>query len=189
MSDDRQLTAEERKRLLAVARGILEEVTHHSTPSPVPTDLPGLDFHRGAFVTLHRQGQLRGCIGNFTSDAALVENVRQMARAAATQDPRFSPVRAAEVPEIDLEISVLSPLTPIDDVNQIEVGKHGIYLVSPWGRGVLLPQVATEQGWDRDTFLDHTCLKAGLPQGCWRDEKVQILVFSAEVFGEKDMLG
>jgi AmmeMemoRadiSam system protein A len=189
MTDDRDLTVEEQKRLLAVARETIESLVRGQRPAAHPADLEGLEFERGAFVTIHRQGQLRGCIGNFTSPNPLVRTVEEMAKAAASQDPRFMPVRLPELTEIDLEISVLSPLRPIQDISDIEVGRHGIYIISPRGRGVLLPQVATEQGWDRDTFLEHTCLKAGLQRGCWRDPQTQVLIFSAQVFGERDLLG
>jgi uncharacterized protein len=188
MSDDRDLTLEEQKRLLAVARETIDTLVQGRRPPAHPADLEGLSFPRGAFVTIHRRGQLRGCIGNFTSPNPLVRTVEEMAVAAASQDPRFMPVRPAELGEIDLEISVLSPLRPIKDIDEIEVGRHGIYIIHPRGRGVLLPQVATEQGWDRDTFLEHTCLKAGLQPGCWRDPQSQVLIFSAQIFGERDLL-
>ncbi|MFZ5586056.1 MAG: AmmeMemoRadiSam system protein A [Thermodesulfobacteriota bacterium] len=188
MDTGRELNREEMRRLLAVARETISQLVQGRPPAAQPADLEGLQFRRGAFVTLHRRGQLRGCIGNFVSDEPLVCTVQSMAVAAASQDPRFPPVRAMEMDEIDLEISVLSPLKPIQDVDEIEVGRHGIYIVSPRGRGVLLPQVATEYGWDRDTFLDHTCMKAGLRPGCWREPDVKILIFSAQVFGEKDLL-
>ncbi len=188
MSGERDLNPNEQKRLLAVARDTITKLIWGKRPDAHEADLEGLHFKRGAFVTIHRRGQLRGCIGNFFSETPLVRTVEEMAIAAATQDPRFPPLGRAELEDIDLEISVLSPLRPISDIDEIQVGRHGIYIVSPRGRGVLLPQVATEQGWDRDTFLDHTCLKAGLQPGCWRDPDVQILVFSAQVFGEKDLL-
>lgn len=188
MDSGRELNLEEKKRLLAVARRTIEQLVQGGRPAASPADLEGLEFQRGAFVTLRRRGQLRGCIGNFVSDDPLASTVQAMAVAAASQDPRFPPVRAPEMSEIDLEISVLSPLKPIKDVSEIQVGRHGIYIISPRGRGVLLPQVATEYGWDRDTFLDHTCIKAGLKPGCWRDPDAQILIFSAQVFGEKDLL-
>jgi AmmeMemoRadiSam system protein A len=109
-----------------------------------------------------------------------------MAQAASTQDPRFPRVTQSELSEIDIEISVLSPLKEIQDVDEIQVGVHGIYLISPRGRGVLLPQVATEWGWDRDAFLDQTCVKAGMAPGCWKDPSTKILIFSAQIFGEKE---
>ncbi len=190
MSQDRPLNDQEKRRLLEIARQTIEEHVQGRphTPSPPPEPgLEGLGFPRGAFVTIHRRGALRGCIGNFFSDQPLAHTVEEMAVAAASHDPRFPPVSPAELEELDLEISVLSPLREVEDVSEIEVGTHGIYIVSPRGRGVLLPQVATEYGWDRDTFLDQTCLKAGLEPGCWKDPQTKVLVFSAQVFGEKDL--
>ncbi len=187
MSQERELNQEERRRLLAVARETIGQYLDTGAVTRHQADLPGLAGQNGAFVTLHKAGQLRGCIGNFTSDQPLVNTVEDMALAAATGDPRFPSLSPAELGDCDLEISVLSPLRPVQSVEEIEVGRHGIYIISPRGRGVLLPQVAVEYGWDRDTFLEHTCLKAGLPGGCWRDPDVQVLVFSAQVFGENDL--
>ncbi len=188
MDQDRPLNAQERRELLRLAR---ETVSRQASGQPQPrlkSELEGLGFPRGAFVTIHKHGSLRGCIGLFASAEPLVSTVQEMAVAAASQDPRFSPVRAGELEALDLEISVLSPLKECGDVNEIQVGVHGIYIISPRGRGVLLPQVATEQGWDRDAFLDHTCLKAGLEPGCWKRPDTRILIFSAQIFGEKDNL-
>ena len=172
--------------LLRVAReAIKSELSREPFTMPSPPASPALQEHRGAFVTLHEHGNLRGCIGNFVSNRPLYETVADMAVSAAFNDPRFPPLQLSEFGEIDLEISALTPLEPIKDVDIIEVGTHGIYLINGPYRGVLLPQVATEYGWDRYTFLDQTCLKAGMAPGCWKDPSTQILVFSAEVFGEK----
>lgn len=187
MTDDRELNAREQRKLLEVARHSVAQAAAGQPPDEAPVDLAGLDMQRGAFVTLHKRGQLRGCIGNFVSDDPLVDTVRGMAVAAATQDPRFPPVRPEEMADLDVEISVLSPLRQVDSVEEIEVGRHGIYIISPRGRGVLLPQVATEYGWDRDTFLDQTCVKAGLRPGCWRDPDTRVMVFTAQIFGEEDL--
>ncbi len=186
MSQEKELSEQERQRLLQIARQSVEAAAKGERPPPQEADLAGLARQRGAFVTLKAHGQLRGCIGNFQSHSPLHSTVQEMAVAAACQDPRFSPVRPAELDDLDLEISVLSPLREISDVSEIEVGTHGIYIISPRGRGVLLPQVAVEYGWDRDTFLEHTCQKAGLPSGCWREPDVRIMIFSAQIFGEKD---
>ena len=180
-----QISPQGRKMLLAAARGTIKDVVDGGQPQARDAGDEGLLMNCGAFVTLHKRGSLRGCIGNFAGEGPLVFTIQQMAIAAATQDPRFSPVSPEEMGDIDIEISVLSPLEEIEDPANVEVGKHGVYIISPRGRGVLLPQVATEQGWDRETFLDHTCLKAGLQPGCWRDPDVTILVFTAEIFGEK----
>ena len=128
---------------------------------------------------------LRGCIGSFTGSGPLVDTVREMAVSASTRDPRFPPLSEAELGEVDLEISVLSPLRPVSDPNEIEVGRHGIFITRGFHSGVLLPQVASEYGWDRETFLEHTCAKAGLPADAWRDADTRIEVFEAQVFGEK----
>jgi len=185
MTDEPTLTADERRRLLALARDSIEERLAGRGPARTE-DQGSLAREGGAFVTLHQHGQLRGCIGNFQGSGTLAETVRDMARAAAFEDPRFPPLSGHELAEVDLEISVLTPLRRIEDPSLIEVGRHGIYLIHGPRRGVLLPQVAVEWGWDRDTFLDQTCVKAGLRPGCWRDPATEIYVFSAEVFGEKD---
>lgn len=183
---EHELSPKEQTALLKLARERIARLVGREGNGPVKDELPGPEIKRGAFVTLHKQGRLRGCIGNFISDEPLTELIEDMAVAAASQDPRFPPLSGAELEQVDLEISVLSPLRRISDVNEIKVGTHGIYMVSPRGRGVLLPQVATEYGWDRDTFLDQTCVKAGLRPGCWRDPDTEILIFSAQIFGEKE---
>jgi hypothetical protein len=143
-----------------------------------------LNLESGCFVTIKQHGHLRGCIGNFVSDKPLYRLVQEMAVSAATRDPRFYPMKQQDLSGFDLEISVLSPLKLISSVDEIQVGTHGIYLMKNGSRGVLLPQVATEYGWDRDTFLRHTCLKAGLPENVWKKD-CEIYIFSALVFGEK----
>lgn len=186
MSGHGELNGQEQQRLLEIARQSISDAAGGRGPAPLEAEPDGLTLERGAFVTIHRHGNLRGCIGNFTAEGPLADTVQQMAVSAALHDPRFPPVSPDEMDELDLEISVLSPLSKIENVGEIEVGVHGIYIISPRGRGVLLPQVAAEWGWDRDTFLDQTCVKAGLQPGCWRDDDVEILIFSAQVFGEED---
>ena len=138
----------------------------------------------GAFVTLKKQGRLRGCIGLIEGKKPLYETVEEMAQTAAFKDPRFRPVKEDEFKELDIEISALTPLRQIEDVNEIEVGRHGIYIVKGFHSGLLLPQVATEYNWDRNTFLRETCVKAGLPLNAWKDKGTKIFIFSASVFGE-----
>lgn len=138
----------------------------------------------GCFVTIKKQGGLRGCIGNFSSDKPLYQLVQEMAASAATRDPRFYPMKEEDLAEFELEISVLSPLNKITSVEEVEVGKHGLYLEKNFSRGVLLPQVAVEHNWDRETFLSQTALKAGLKKDDWK-EGADLYVFSAEVFGEQ----
>jgi AmmeMemoRadiSam system protein A len=137
---------------------------------------------RGAFVTLKKHGELRGCIGHIIGDRPLAETVATMAVAAAFEDPRFPPVKEEELKDLDIEISVLTPLRRINNVEEIQVGLHGIILQQGGHSGLLLPQVATEYGWDRNTFLEYTCRKAGLPPDAWKDERTTIHVFSADVF-------
>lgn len=178
------LTKKEQKELLKIAR---ETIVAHVTGVTVPAVTKvsqGLSAENGCFVTIKQHGQLRGCIGNFESDRPLYKLVQEMAVSAATRDPRFYPMKPQDLADFELDISVLSPLQLIESVEEIKVGKHGIYIVKGSYRGVLLPQVATEYGWDRDTFLRHTCIKAGLPEDAWQKE-CEIYIFSALVFGEK----
>ncbi len=145
---------------------------------------PELLEPRGAFVTLRRDGELRGCIGYIEAVCPLWETVETCAESAALRDFRFSPVRPEELSSLHIEISVLSPLESIDDPERIQVGQHGIVMSSGGRRGLLLPQVATEYRWDREQFLQHTCQKAGLPADAWK-HGAKIEIFSADVFGEE----
>lgn len=181
-----ELTIEEQHRLLQVARQAIENRLHNGRASVTPPKEAALQRHSGCFVTLKERGQLRGCIGIFSSAQPLWHSVAEMAVAAATGDPRFPPLSAAELSDIRIEISVLSPLQVIAAVEEIEVGRHGIYLEMGPRRGVLLPQVASEYGWDRTTFLQQTCRKAGLPADAWQNEATRISIFSAEIFGEEE---
>ena len=180
------LTAEERAELLRVARRSLEEHFAGSGPFRPEPRSPTLAEKRGAFVTLHQapDGDLRGCVGMMRAEESLVRTVARMAVAAATEDGRFEPVTAEELPELHLEISALGPMLPIRP-EDVEVGRHGLLLNHRGCRGVLLPQVPVEHGWDRETFLDHTCLKAGLLPGTWQEDGVELLGFTADVFGEE----
>ena len=173
----------ERRLLLHIAR---EAIVAHAGggPAPSPAGAPGLDRHGGAFVTLHNRGELRGCIGHVEPDEALGRVVPRCAVAAASTDPRFPPVSLAEVPELEIEISLLGPLEPITGPDDVIVGRHGIVVERDWHRGLLLPQVATEWGWDAETFLAQTCHKAGLPRDAWK-HWARMWRFEAEVFGEK----
>jgi AmmeMemoRadiSam system protein A len=178
------LTDKGKLQLLALARETIEHyIRSHRVPK-LDIANPELNQQLGAFVTLTIQGQLRGCIGRFEPDMPVAEVVQEMALAAATQDPRFPPVTQSELAQIRIEISVLTPRRKIDDINEIEVGKHGLYITRDWCSGTLLPQVATEYRWTREEFLDHTCHKAGLPRDAWKDKKTEIAVYSAEIFHE-----
>ncbi len=178
------LDTETKKNLLKLARATIKNRLKPAETEKINFKFP--EIKHGAFVTLHKKGELRGCIGTFRSDKNIDEVVREMALASAFEDPRFSPLQPEEIDEIDIEISVLSPLRKIKDISEIEVGKHGLYISRGFRSGVLLPQVATEYNWNRETFLIHTCLKAGLPEDAWKDPSTRIEVFSAEVFGEKE---
>jgi uncharacterized protein len=139
----------------------------------------------GAFVTLRRRGRLRGCIGQVSSGDPLIQVVAHCARAAALEDPRFEPVRPHELPELDIEVSVLSMLFEIT-YDQIEVGRHGLLISREWQRGVLLPQVAAEFGWPAERFLEETCTKAGLERDAWKHPDTRVEAFTAEIFSELD---
>lgn len=181
------LTLDEKKTLLKIARETIELWVRNGKRSSLPEAAGNLAAEAGAFVTIHKHGRLRGCIGNMVGSGPLIEMVQNMAIASSTEDPRFDKVAPDELKDIDIEISVLSPLKKITDAEEIEVGKHGIILGKGWNRGVLLPQVATEQGWGREEFLANTCLKAGLPPDAWMDPGTTIEIFSAEVFGERSV--
>lgn len=173
------------KELLQLARRVLEDHLQGKEIKTIQSTSSALQEPVGAFVTLHKKGELRGCIGHLVAEGPLYETVKEMAVAAATQDYRFPPVSFEELQEIDIEISVLSPFREVKDVHEIEVGRHGLMMTRGGHRGLLLPQVATEYGWDRETFLAHTCFKAGLPPDAWKDPQTKIEIFSAQVFGEK----
>lgn len=178
------LNATDRHTLLAIARDtIVGAVTNLACQAPTVAAGP-LTEQRGCFVTIKKQGALRGCIGNFMATRPLWQMVQEMAVAAATHDPRFYPMKPADLAEFTLELSVLSPLQKIESIDEIQVGVHGIYLEKNSARGVLLPQVATEYGWDRETFLRQTCVKAGLSPDAWQ-EGTTLHIFFAEVFGEE----
>jgi AmmeMemoRadiSam system protein A len=177
------LTKKEQKELLKIARDTIVSYVGKGVLPAVESASAGLNLESGCFVTIKQSGQLRGCIGNFVSAQPLYRLVQEMAVSAATRDPRFYPMKQQDLDAFELEISVLSPLKRISSVDEIRVGAHGIYLIKNGSRGVLLPQVATEYGWDRDTFLRHTCLKAGLPENAWQKD-CEIYIFSALVFGE-----
>ncbi|MFH1655921.1 MAG: AmmeMemoRadiSam system protein B [Candidatus Omnitrophota bacterium] len=181
------LTKEQKVSLIKIARGSLENYVKTGKRISFKVDDPQLKRDQGAFVTLTKKGQLRGCIGRIVSDSPLYQVIADMAIEAAVGDPRFPTVTKDELKDIEIDISALSPLEEIKDVNKIEVGKHGIIIRQGFNSGLLLPQVATEYGWDRETFLDHTCQKAGLPPGAWKDKSTKILIFSAEVFSEKEV--
>lgn len=177
------LTAADKKLLLEIVRTKIEAAL---TGKVVPelTELPEIfQQERGAFVTLEKHGQLRGCIGYIEARKPLYITVAEMAVAAAFRDPRFPPLQQEEWADITVEISILSPLQEIKDVSVIEVGRHGLYIVQGGHSGLLLPQVATDYKWDRLTFLQQTCHKARLPSNAWQDKQTRIFIFSADIIG------
>ncbi len=180
------LNKEEKKYLLKLAR---ETIKASLFDQPLPKAEPiteNLKTKTGAFVTLNKRGQLRGCIGYVVGHRPLYQAIQELALSAAFNDPRFPPVQKEEFNDLEIEISVLTPLEPVKDVSEIEVGKHGLMVRNGFYEGLLLPQVATEYGWDRQTFLEETCLKAGLPPNAWRDPQTEIFKFSALIFSEHD---
>jgi AmmeMemoRadiSam system protein A len=182
------LSNDQRSQLLRIARQSIEAVFEGRR---LELDLGTLDAElrrpSGAFVTLNeRTGDLRGCIGSIEPVAALAQAVSSSAVSAAFRDPRFPPLRKEELPAIHIEISVMSPIVPVADISEIEVGRDGLIVSRGARAGLLLPQVATEYEWDRDTFLRQTCIKAGLPGDSWRSPDCRIEKFSAEVFGEDE---
>jgi len=177
------LTEEEKRACLKLARQALEHYYRPGEYLPSPIASGTLRENRGAFVTLSRDGELRGCIGYPLPVKPLDETIIEMAVAAATQDPRFEPVSADELKDLKIEISVLGLPAPAKDAAEVQVGCHGIIVSKGYHRGLLLPQVPVEQGWDRDTYLCHGCLKAGLPPDAWK-KGAKIEVFTAQVFSE-----
>jgi len=176
------LTAEERHAFLSLARqSILAHLRHGPRPH---LEGGSASAHLGAFVSLHVHGDLRGCIGYPQADRPLGEVIARCAVSAASEDPRFPPLTLGELAAAHIEISVLGPIEPVTDVNEIAVGRHGLIVSQGYSKGLLLPQVATERGWDRETFLAHTCLKAGLRRDAWMSG-AQIFKFEAEVFAEE----
>ena len=180
------LTDEQKRALVARAREAVEaEVTGRRLSTTESTGEQVLPQASGAFVTIKRRGELRGCLGTLQCRRSLVEEVARCAADAASEDPRFPPVALDELPELAVEVSVLGPLEPIDPQHPgaFEIGQHGLVVERDHHRGLLLPQVATEWGWTREQFLRQTCVKAGLPQDAWQ-RGARVYRFSAEVFGD-----
>ncbi len=183
------LSHEEKQYLLRIAREAIATAFEGQRYTPPPPPTEKLKEHYGVFVTLTIDGNLRGCIGLVEGIKPLYEGVADMAIAAAFEDPRFPPLQPDELPKVTIEISVLSPLKRIRSVDEIQVGKHGLLIQSHGNRGLLLPQVAVEYGWDEEVFLSQTCIKAGMPGDCWQHPDTEIYVFSAEIFDEKELAG
>jgi AmmeMemoRadiSam system protein A len=178
------LTDQQKECLLTIARESLQAATRAEPYEPVCDD-PALRQSGAAFVTLRKQGELRGCIGCIHATEPLYQVVAKMARSAALEDFRFLPVGEREVRDIHIEISVLTVPQRVQSIQEIKVGTHGLIVQQGSSRGLLLPQVASEWGWGTQEFLEHTCEKAGLPRDAWR-KGAAIFAFSAEVFGEEE---
>jgi len=183
---DDVLSKKEGALLLKLARQSLELWVRSRVRAPLPQEVPPvLEQGLGAFVTLTQHGELRGCIGNMVAHGPLVETVREMAIAAGTHDPRFEAVMAEELPTLGYEVSVISPMVETKAAAVIP-GKHGLYIRKGRASGTLLPQVASEHGWDRETFLEQTCVKAGLQPDDWKDPQTAIYTYTAQVFSEDE---
>ena len=185
------LSADEKRKLIDIAwKSIRRAVCATGSDSSerlAAGDQAGgaLSEPSGAFVTLRRNKVLRGCLGWIVSEAPLAETVYEIAGRSATEDPRFPSVTEDELDEISVEISVLSPLKEISSIEEIKVGTHGLFIHAGMHRGLLLPQVAVEYNWDRNQFLEETCVKAGLPRDQWKHTETRIYIFSAEIIEQE----
>jgi len=194
---DAFLSGEEGELLLEIARKSLEEYVLHGQTLPLSVFplTERIKEKHGAFVTLRRKGELRGCIGYIKGTAPLADTVRDNAINAAAHDPRFAAVKAQELSDITIEVSALcpglepgSPFFPVEDIGEIVLGRDGLYLecAHPYGAGLLLPQVPIEQGWSLDQFLSGLCHKAGVPERAWERPGSKLYRFSAQVFSEQE---
>jgi len=190
-----EFSPEQRKVLLAIAHAAIAARLAGKPVTEAASLRPGtasegalLEERRGVFTTLYLRGELKGCVGYPAAMRPLARAVAETACAAAFEDSRFWPVTAEEAPELKISLSVLSPLVPIRP-EQVEVGRHGLVISDGLRRGLLLPQVPVEHDWDRETFLEQTCYKAGLPIDAWKKASVTIEAFEAEVFGDQDISG
>jgi MEMO1 family protein len=175
------LSEQQKRELLSLARKtVIEHVKNKRAPEPEIKDTRLL-ANGATFVTINRHHQLRGCIGNIQPIMPLYWSVIRNAVAASSQDPRFPPMTPGELSEMEVEVTVLSPLEPLDDVKNIVIGMHGLYLIKGQQGGVFLPQVPVEQGWDLPTYLEQLCYKAGLPKDAWKDKNSQLFVFTADI--------
>jgi AmmeMemoRadiSam system protein A len=184
--DTIRLQPAEKDELLAISRKSVEQAV---SGGELEWDSTGASTNllkeAAVFVTIHKRGQLRGCVGSVVPVQSLGAAVASAARSAAIRDPRFAPVNESELPELSFEISVLSPFRRVTNVRQVKIGEHGLWIEKGRNQGLLLPQVAIDHNWDRVTFLEQTCIKAGLKPNAWKEDGTEIYAFSATVFGEK----
>jgi AmmeMemoRadiSam system protein A len=176
------LSPEDKEKLLELACCTIRARALGESLPEVVADNEALSRKSGAFVSLHRKGMLRGCIGYIEPVYPLAQAVQEMALSAAFQDPRFEALTVDELDDLDIEISVLTPFEKIDDPELIEVGRHGLMIRKGLASGLLLPQVPLQFGWDRLTFLGQTCQKAGLAPDAWQDPDAELFIFSADIF-------
>jgi AmmeMemoRadiSam system protein A len=179
---DLGLSNDEKQELLRIARVVIERRTRGETMPELTPLTDRLNEPRGAFVTVEKRGMLRGCVGSLEVSKPLYKTVAEMAEEAAFHDLRFRPIGPDELPYLKLEISVLTPMEKVSQIEEILIGIHGLMISLGERSGLLLPQVAVERNWDRRTFLEETCRKAGLSRDAWKDEGSEIYVFSADVF-------
>ena len=184
-NESASISEEDRKLLFEIAWNSINSGVKNENPKEISVTSDVLKEKRGAFVTIKKHGQLRGCIGYIIAVKPLYQTVNEVARLAALEDYRFTPVTEDELKDLKLEISVLSPMEQLDNPEDVVVGKHGLLIRRGSRQGVLLPQVPVEQKWDKHTYLQHICMKAGLPTDAWKKEGTQLFVFTAEVFSEE----
>ena len=182
------LTIEEKRTLLHIARSAIVSVLEKKTLPQLKNQLEALNRRSGVFVTLRIGEDLRGCIGYIEPLFPLADATREVAVKAALEDPRFMPLTLSELNKITIEMSVLSPLSKLEDVEKIEIGTHGLVIDAGYRRGLLLPQVATEYRWDRKQFLKQTALKAGLPPDAWKQKEIKLFTFTVEKFDESEFV-
>lgn len=180
------LTNEEKRTLLKIARSAIASALESKTLPSLKFQSEALNRRSGVFVTLRIGEELRGCIGYIEPLFPLASATQEVAVKAAMEDPRFMPVTLPELDKFIIEISVLSPLSEVQDVEKIEIGMHGLVIDAGYRRGLLLPQVATEYNWDRKQFLKHTALKAGLPPDAWKQKEIKLFTFTVEKFDESE---
>ena len=182
------LTNEEKRILLKIARSAITSALENKTLPSLKFQSEVLNRRSGVFVTLRIGEDLRGCIGYIEPLFPLASATQEVAVKAAMEDPRFMPVTPPELNSITIEISVLSPLSDLQDIETIEIGKHGLVIDAGYRRGLLLPQVATEYNWDRKQFLKQISLKAGLPPDAWKRKEVKLFTFTVEKFDESEFV-
>ncbi|MFH1422404.1 MAG: AmmeMemoRadiSam system protein A [Planctomycetota bacterium] len=186
--EERLISEASEKELLQIAKQAVEAAVNKKKNPRISTSNEELQKNYGVFVTLTNQGILRGCLGRFESDKPLYETIALMAAASATQDSRFygNPITTKELPQIEIKISLLSPLEKVNSPEEVIIGKHGIYITRGWSHGCYLPEVAADYNMSREEFLSSCCEgKAGLPKDAWRDQKTEIYVFTTHSFGKE----